>query len=454
MRGQAPESKKVQRWFVRRDDKEIGPFSSKQIRSMARDGRITLEDLLRTEDSTNWVKANTFNKLFATEQKEENRATSTSPPISELNTDKKRGERSGSPKIALGIFLLLLALSTIKLLTNNGASIDSSSISNNATVDSDTSQLSKATESDWYREEKWGLVGRNGDVIVPYNLDDLWDISSGYAIFKENGKYGLLDKSGKIVTKATYESGKDVPLEKGGVTHWYEKFSNLEKKYLDSGGMLQAYDDKRGIALVRGILSGEWNLISEPDKVIARLPKSYAFRDMKFDAHGWIRFSTNDSTPGYGMVDTKGQIVIRPKYGMLSVFSDGLAAAEALPNFEQFEPNNKPIYKVGYIDQSEQWKIEPKWRSVAPFSEGLAGVQDTDTEKWGFIDTSGNLVIDYQFDQIDSFFFSERGAFVEGRAGVCIDKKWGFIDKTGHWILKPEFREIQPFVGGVARVKK
>lgn len=454
MRDQAPEPKKTQRWFVQRDDKEFGPFSSKQLRSMARNGKITFDDLLRKGDSTNWVKANKFKGIFDTEQKEESRATSISPAISELNINNKCEERSSSPKIVLGIFLLLLALSTIKLLTNNGASFDSSSISNNATVDSDISQLSKATESDWYREEKWGLVGRNGDVIVPYNLDELWDISTGHAIFKENGKYGLLDKSGRILIKATYESGKDVPVEKGGIKHWYEKFSKLEKKYLDSGGMLQAYDDKRGIALVRGVLSGEWNLISETDNVIARLPKSYAFRDMKFDANGWIRFSINGSTPGYGMIDTRGQIVIQPKYGMLSVFSDGLAAAEALPNFQQFEPNSKPFYKVGYIDQSEHWKLEPKWRTVSPFSEGLAGVQDTDSEKWGFIDTSGKLVIDYQYDQIDSFLFSERGAFVEGRAGVCIDKKWGFIDKTGNWIFKPEFREIQPFVGGVARVKK
>jgi hypothetical protein len=53
------------------------------------------------------------------------------------------------------------------------------------------------------------------------------------------------------------------------------------------------------------------------------------------------------------------------------------------------------------------------------FSEGLARVQVG--EKWGFIDKTGNLVIQPQFD--------EASEFSEGLARVRIGDKWGFVSR-------------------------
>lgn len=267
---------------------------------------------------------------------------------------------------------------------------------------------------------KWGLIGLDGSVIVPCSADDSWNVV--------------------------------VPGQISRTSGWQAEFSKLEKQFSQQGGILRAFDDKRKVSLVLGF-NGGFSLIDSKNNVIARLPNDYQVTDRRFDEDGRIRFSRSGTNLGTGMIDHKGRVVIESKYLLLSVFSDGLAAAQALPNYDRFDPNAKSFIHIGYIDASEKWRIEPQWRVAAPFSDGLAGVVNNETQKWGFINTSGNLVIDYQYDRIDSAMISERGAFVEGRAGVCVDARWGFIDKTGRYIVKPKYREIEAFEGGVARVK-
>ena len=51
--------------------------------------------------------------------------------------------------------------------------------------------------------------------------------------------------------------------------------------------------------------------------------------------------------------------------------------------------------------------------------------------KWGFIDKTGKIVINPQFDEVDYF------GFIEGLCGVKIGDKRGFIDKTGKYVWNP-----------------
>ena len=64
--------------------------------------------------------------------------------------------------------------------------------------------------------------------------------------------------------------------------------------------------------------------------------------------------------------------------------------------------------------------------------------------KYGYIDTSGNIVIQPRFD--DAWRFSE------GLAPVLVEDKWGFIDQTGKIVITPRFFEAMPFTEGLALV--
>lgn len=51
--------------------------------------------------------------------------------------------------------------------------------------------------------------------------------------------------------------------------------------------------------------------------------------------------------------------------------------------------------------------------------------------KYGFINQSGEVVIEPQFDK--------TWGFSEGLAAVKVDGKWGFIDKDGKMVINPQF---------------
>ena len=69
-----------------------------------------------------------------------------------------------------------------------------------------------------------------------------------------------------------------------------------------------------------------------------------------------------------------------------------------------------------------------------PISEGLRACYDYESERWGFINNSGEYVIKPKYEKVHSF--------KDGLAAVSMSKyspTWGFIDKTGKMIIEPKF---------------
>ena len=66
--------------------------------------------------------------------------------------------------------------------------------------------------------------------------------------------------------------------------------------------------------------------------------------------------------------------------------------------------------------------------------------------KVGYIDTSGNYVL-----QTD---FKKAASFSNGRAAAQEDKKWGFIDTSGKWAIEPQYDKVKAFNSGFALVLK
>lgn len=120
------------------------------------------------------------------------------------------------------------------------------------------------------------------------------------------------------------------------------------------------------------------------------------------------------------------------------------------------QPTTKPsdrLYKVmkagmaGFIDNTGKvviplkLKVDPKeGASVGEFSDGLCQVQAD--KKWGYIDRTGNFVVQPQYEWADRFS--------QGLAPVKVDGKFGYIDKTGKMAISPQFGCVWPFSEGLA----
>jgi hypothetical protein len=124
-------------------------------------------------------------------------------------------------------------------------------------------------------------------------------------------------------------------------------------------------------------------------------------------------------------------------YVSIGEYSDGLAPVYI---------GSEWGYRWGYIDTSGQLIIPTQYLDAKPFSEGLAPVQSENNKKWGYIDTSGQYIIEPQFDNAE--LFSEGLAIVELK-----DQGKGYIDVNGNFVVEPrDYLRMDNFHEGVAVV--
>jgi hypothetical protein len=119
--------------------------------------------------------------------------------------------------------------------------------------------------------------------------------------------------------------------------------------------------------------------------------------------------------------------------------------------------------KYGYINESGEWVIEPKFDHAEQFGDnGLAFVSENYSE--GFINGRGELIIDFVdiYGHGDDSIVAERsdsrfmGAqiFSNGLASIkTLHGEWGYIDETGTWVIEPQFYNAGKFAdNGLALV--
>lgn len=215
------------------------------------------------------------------------------------------------------------------------------------------------------------------------------------------------------------------------------------------------------------ILSGKkWGYIDREGKIQInpQFEKAYNFIDGVA-----LVLGTDDK---YGYIDEKGKYKINPQYKEALPFSEGLACVVSENGHPQYiDETGKMKFTVtgaeyagtfheglamveikekwGYINTSGEVKINPQFEDVRDFSEGLAAVKKSEKNesgKWGFVDDEGTLVINPQFSNV--------GDFNEGLCLVSDGKKYGYINKEGKYAINPQFDEAEKFHNGLAVVKQ
>lgn len=110
----------------------------------------------------------------------------------------------------------------------------------------------------------------------------------------------------------------------------------------------------------------------------------------------------------------------------------------------------RPLFKVqvsglfGFIDSTGRVVIDPRFERVGRFQDGLCAVAEGGL--YGYIDGTGAWVISPRF--------AMAGPFREGRARVreSLAGKYGYIDRTGALVIPYRYDDAGDFVDGVTRV--
>lgn len=138
-----------------------------------------------------------------------------------------------------------------------------------------------------------------------------------------------------------------------------------------------------------------------------------------------------------GFIDSEENYVLRYNSDSLQL---AMEAGFTRPGAHTYTEGLVPIYdkhkieqnRVGFYGHSGDYEIEPQFFKTGIFLEGLCPVSILDENrelKWGYINTSGDVVIDLQYE--DALHFRDGVAAV--KKGT---REWLVIDKTGKIVFE------------------
>jgi len=326
---------------------------------------------------------------------------------------------------------------------------------------------------------KWGYIDSTGEMIIapqfanafPFHEGKAWVLSSGTGFefgegmsntynFVEARHFGTsLSGTGVVFSCIDAEGKKLFDTEYNGMKPFFnEGYTPVYKAFNESWGFSDATGKQvvdfqfegvgffsNGWAKVETGDFGECNFIDKTGKFIS---------DKEFD-------SADDFSEGlaavkvdtlWGYIDATGKMTIPPQFQQAKSFSDGLAQV-VLDTLTYF------------IDNTGNQTIKIEYDAVDDFSEGLARVLTgakyenfSLTEgKYGFIDKTGKMVIEPQFEiEVSTGMFSFDFKFTGFSNGLALVKqggKYGFIDKTGKMVIEAKYENAGSFCDGLARAK-
>lgn len=333
---------------------------------------------------------------------------------------------------------------------------------------------------------KWGFMNHQGKVMIQPKFDFVDAFSQGRAAAGLNELYGFIDPMGAWVIQPQF---KDVlpfrynlsvvfneNLEAGLMNlfgEWILKpafkdiiIINDEKVWVENEDNFLLYDIKLnqfsetayhevsdfidGLALVsepkgfslidlKGNIRfsyseevfrfGDLFLVSHSDSMALVDEENNVV--LPFDLYEFSSFNANGLTPfvlkdKLGYLDTDGKIVIPARF-------------DTFPNWEIFagfvnehaKAYNAKTRKYGLIDRKGSWILQSRYNDVSFFSDIIA-VQIT--EKWEFVNISGQRLNMGVYDRAESF---QNNVALVFRAG-----QMGLINRTGVLVLPITMRRI------------
>ena len=244
---------------------------------------------------------------------------------------------------------------------------------------------------------KWGYLDKTGKLAIPLKFTHAEDFSEGLAAVTDGDRGGFIDRTGTFVF--------DVPLD---VTLGFrEGVVGVQLR-----GTI-TYFDRTGKKLP---IATEYG------------PKSNSFSE------GLVPIETKGK---WGFVDRAGKLVVAPQFEDAGDFSEGLAPVKVKSEETTWCPPDPSgsrsgfTMKWGYIDKTGKLVIAAQFESAAPFSEGLAVIHNC--EQAFFIDKTGKTVISGNFRDASSFSGGLARIETMTRSGLLA----GYIDKTGKTIWPP-----------------
>jgi hypothetical protein len=283
----------------------------------------------------------------------------------------------------------------------------------------------------------------NNKVLQANLLDDWKDFSENLCPMEYKGKWGFIDNTNKVTIDFRFKS----------TGSFSDGFCNV---VTDSGN---AYINKHGKITIRCY---KYSVITPFYNRMASLKDSLYFilidtTDKRINNTLYLNIGNWDTYGHLMVMDTAKHVRWLNKQGVIvgdtmdkSVFAlfTKYNSVEGNYNFSKdntwfgnvtLENDMLPITQwgdeYGYINMKTKKIVIPYQYSGADlFHGGLAAVLEDEVDKWGFIDKTNKLIIDFQFNLIHPDGFKDS---IKSKVKNDYYEDWWWIDKTGKKLNLP-----------------
>lgn len=284
---------------------------------------------------------------------------------------------------------------------------------------------------------KYGFIDKTGKLIIPAKFESAEPFSEGFAAVMLNGKVSYIDKKGIDVFKKTFTKG--FPFAEGFAT-----VVNDEGKYgfiSNKGSMTIPFDYTRAYSFSNGIApvlqTGEkvWKTIDTKGKLIFTFKSSMNYARGSFNGGLVEVYRTDgpDNSSHFDFVNEKGEYISSEPYLEIRPFRNGRAivtketASKSMQSYRYglITKSGKEIVPANYVCLEES-PINGIYYYGAPASSGFG------CSGYGLMDSSGNVVSQAKYSEFTKL---NDTTFLCREAGTSTQRKYLLLTTKGKELL-------------------
>jgi len=254
--------------------------------------------------------------------------------------------------------------------------------------------------------EKYGWVDREGNEIAAPKYDHVYLFKGGYGTVYLNGKWGMINEKGELVIPLKYERLKDFSdglalAMLGGKIGYIDEtnqvvipFHLLESESFKNGYAVGRTDTGKGVIDIEGktVIPFEFDFVERYRKksnysnsIMINSEPEDPDRNKKMIFHAKKHLSVT-------YFNEKGEQLNYHKY--VGTYDSGIA----------YYRDSTP--KFGFVNGKGEILIPLTYDNTKGYRYGLLAVQKA--EKWGYINLANETVIPFEFDDARSFNSSKE----------------------------------------------
>lgn len=276
----------------------------------------------------------------------------------------------------------------------------------------------------------------NGVEFISVKLidSDMWSIvkvEDGTTVYKDEFK----TSPSQIVDGIFFVRNSD------GMYDYYS-VDDVNKPINKESYLSATYFNKDGFAIVTRV-GQPISVINKKCEQVLEFPKDIE-RCYALDNSGRTVFQNSDEL--YGIMDMRGNIIIKPEWDHISNFSDGVAIAEKKVKDHKecvaLDESGKKLFTFSTT----------KYKEYGSFMSGLLPVLVGDN-KVEYLDNTGKSI--GEFGKAEKYMGANNYYVTDDKVSTFYDGSlWGLKDLKGEIILRAKYDELIPFINNTFRAQK